>query len=81
MRAYKLQLPNGQVKYRNRKKLRYKYDSIAARKIYGEQNPMENLGDDELLDSEAEEEEVPKVRRSERRIQRNVEKVKKDYNV
>ena len=57
----------------------YKYDSNAVRKPNGEQNPMKNLEDEELLDPEAEEEEIPKVRRSERiRIQRNVGKVKKD---
>ena len=56
-----------------------KYNSNAVRKPYGEQNPMKNLEDEELLDPKAEEEEIPKVRRSERiRIQRNVEKVKKD---
>ncbi len=60
-------------------KLRYKYDSSAVRKPYAEQNPMKNLEDEELRHSEAEEEEIPNVRRSERiRIQRNVGKVKKD---
>ena len=57
----------------------YKYDSNAARKPNGELNPMKNLEDEKLLDPEAEEEEIPKTRRSERmRIQRKVGKVKKD---
>ena len=78
-RAYKLQLPNGQITYRNRKKLMYKYDSNAVRKPNGEQNPMKNIEDEKLLDPRAEEEEIPKVRRSERiRIQWNVGKFTKD---
>ena len=57
----------------------YKYDSNAVRKPNGEQNPMKNLEDEKLLDPGAEEEEIPKVRRSERiRIQRNEGKVKED---
>ena len=57
----------------------YRYDSNAVRKPNGEQNPMKNLEDEKLLIPGAKEEEIPKVRRIERiRIQRNVEKVKKD---